>query len=92
MRARRGAVDFVGEEEIDEDRAGAEIERAAVLIEHTHAGDVVGQEVGRALQALEGEAEAGGYRAGKHGLARAGHVFDKDVPLTQKRDEQVFNL
>ena len=53
LRARRGAVDFVGQHDLGEDRPGAELELARLLIEDRAAGHVGRQQVGRALDALE---------------------------------------
>ncbi len=82
-----GAVDFVCQEQVREDRAGDELEGPALLIEDGYAGDVAGQEIGRALEPAEGHPEGGGDRARKHGLADARHIFDQDVPLGQERGE-----
>ena len=43
LRARRGAVDLVGENQVREQRAGLEHELPGPLIEHGDAGDVAGQ-------------------------------------------------
>src|SRR3989304_949426 len=60
LRARPGAVDLVGQHDLRHDRAWAELELAGLLVEHVHARDVGGQEVGRELEALERAAERAG--------------------------------
>ena len=50
LRSRRGPVDLVDEQDVGEHRPGREAERAA--LEQARAGDVDGQEVGRALDAV----------------------------------------
>jgi len=62
LRARGGAVDLVGEDELAEDRAGMELEFRFLLVEDGDARDVGGQEVGRALYALEFAAQRDGER------------------------------
>ena len=55
LRLRRGAVDLVGEQEVGEDRAGAEDELGRPLVEDLRAGDVGGHQVRRELDARETE-------------------------------------
>ncbi len=92
LGAGRGPVDLVGQQDVDKDRAGPELERVGLLVEHAHAGDVVGQQVGRALQPLEADAQAGGDGPGQHGLAGAGHVLDEHVSLAEQGHHQQFDL
>jgi hypothetical protein len=80
LRARRGAVDFVGQHNLGEERAGAELEVGGLGIENGTAGDVVGQEIGRALDAFESAAQAAGQGAGQHGFGHARHVLQQHVP------------
>ena len=58
LRARRGAVDLVGQQDVGEDGPGHELEAARLLVEDADAGDVAGQQVGRALDAAKVDAEA----------------------------------
>ena len=60
LRAR--AVDLVAEHDVREDRAGLELEVPALLVEHVHAGDVGGQEVGRELDPAERAVDRAGDR------------------------------
>ena len=79
---RRGAVDLVGEHEVRENRAFAELEHLAALralVEHDGADHVGGHEVGRELDARELEAERLGERAHEHRLAEARHAFEQRV-------------
>ena len=82
LGARGGAVDFVGEQDIDKDRAAAELELSALLVKDGNAGDIIGQQVGGALQALELPTQADGNGTCQHGLADTGNIFDQDVPVT----------
>ncbi len=92
LGARGGAVDFVGQDDLGEERAGAELELGRLRVEDGAAGDVVGQEVGGALQAFEGAAEAAGQGAGQHGFGHARNVLQQDVPLGQEGDQGPDNL
>ena len=74
-----------GEKGLREDGAGAELELGGLLVEDRHPGHVRRQQVGRALQPLEGTPDAAGQGAGEHRLGHAGHVFEQDVPLAQVR-------
>ena len=51
LRARCGAVDLIGEEQVAECRAGAENEIVCFLVEVVEARDVAGKQVGRELDA-----------------------------------------
>ncbi len=82
LGAGGGPVDLVGQQNVDKDGTGAELELAVLLVEDRHAGDIVGQQVGRALQALELPAQADGEGPGQHGLADAGDILDQDMPFT----------
>ena len=77
----RGAVDFVGEHDVGEERAGLEDELAAAVdfLEHRVAGDVAGQQVGGELDALGAEVEEFREALDEFGLAEAGQAFEQDV-------------
>src|SRR5690606_27490950 len=85
---RGGAVDLVREEQAREHRTGPELERARGRVEHRRAGDVGGQQVGRALQAREVEPEGGGERPGGECLAQSRYVLEQDVPAREDRGER----
>ncbi len=91
LGAGGGAVDLVGQKDIDKDGAGAELELAVLLVVDGYAGDVVGEQVGGALQALELPAQADGEGAGEHGLADAGNILDQDVTFTEQGHHQEFD-
>ena len=84
LRPRRGAVDLVDEQNIREDRAGDEPERARLV--DRGAGDVAGQQVRRPLDAGKREAQGSRERARQERLADAGHVLDQGVAVGQHRD------
>ncbi len=92
LRARRRAVDLVGEQQLGEQRAGVEAEAAIILVEDRHAEDVGGQQVGGELHALELEAQRGRERASECCLAEAGQVFDQQVAIGQQGGEGEMHL
>src|SRR6266446_9792452 len=57
LRARRGAVDFVGEHHVGENRPGTKFKFAGLGIVDAHAEDIAGKKVGSELNALEGAME-----------------------------------
>ena len=83
------AVDFVGQDEVGEDRAFARGEAAGLRIVNLRADDVGGQHVRRELQAREFHAactSASDLTA--RVLARPGHAFEQDVAVGQQADDQ----
>ena len=91
LRARGGAVDFVGQHNVGENRAGAEFKFARVGMIDADAQDVTGQQVGSELHALEGAVEGFRERLGQGGFADAGNIFDQQVAAGKKRDQGELN-
>src|SRR5208282_1734569 len=88
LRFRRGAVDFVGDDDIGEDRAGLELERLRGGIVDADADHVARQHVRSELDALERAVERPreGLREGR--LADSGYVFDQQMAARKKRGER----
>ena len=84
---RRRAVDLVGEEQIGEDRARAELELALPLVEDRRARDVGGHQVGCELDAREAHARRLGERAGDPRLRQSREVLDQDVPVGEQAEQ-----
>ena len=82
-----GAVNLVGEQDLGEDGAGAELELAGFLVIEVGAGDIGGEEVGGRLDAAKGTAERLGDRPGEHSLADAGDILEKDMTLAEDSNE-----
>ncbi len=87
LRARRRAVDLVGQQNLREHRAGMELESLARGVEDGHAEDVRRQQVGGELHALELQADGGRQRMRERGLAQARQILDQDVAVGEQRDE-----
>ncbi len=84
LGAGRGAVDFVHQHHVGHDGAWTEAEFPVALVEDVGAGDVGGEKVGGALDALEGAAEGEGDALGEDGFADAGNAVDEDVALAEE--------
>ena len=91
LRARAGAVDLVGQQHLREHRAGVEDEGLAAALEHAHAHEVAGHEVGRELHAGEAQAERYRQRLRQRGLAHPGHILDQQVPASHQAGHAVLD-
>ena len=96
LRLRRRAVHLVGEHDVREDGALAELERlraALRLVDDRRAEDVGRHEVRRELDARERERQRLGQRAHEHRLAEARHALEQRVPAGEHaRDDAVDDL
>ncbi len=82
LRARRGAVDLVGHQELREHRTGDEAEialAAGAFLQHFAAENVGRHQVGRELNAARIEAERDPHRFDQLGLGEAGHADQEAV-------------
>ncbi len=84
----RGAVDFVRQKDIGEDRASAQHERVLLPVEDVQARDVAGEEIRRELDPRETGADAFGQRLGQLRLAGAGHVLQQHMSVCQQRSQE----
>ena len=75
------AVDFVGKQNIRENRASVKLEGLRAHVENVRACHIHRKKIRRELNALEGAIDARGECLGEHGFADAGHVAKKNVPL-----------
>lgn len=88
LRAGRGAVDFVGEEDVREDWAFVEFEFLLALMIDRNAEDVGRQNVGRELNTLELRVDGGGEGFGECGLASAGIIFEQNVAAAREGGQE----
>ena len=94
LRLRRRAVDFVGQQDVGEDRALHEGPGAAagggILFDDVGAGDVGGHQVGRELDALEDQPERLRHGAHQQRLGGAGQAGDQAVAADEQRDHHLL--
>jgi hypothetical protein len=90
---RHRAVDLVDEHDVGEDRARAELELAAALVEDREARDVRRLEVGRALDPRgRGTLDRLRDRAGEHRLGSSRDVLEQHVTPAGQRGEDELDL
>ncbi len=87
----RGAVDFVGQQDRMEDRAGHEFEAAFLRAPDLGTGQVGRQQVRGELDAGEISFQARGQRTDGGGLGQAGGTFDQQVAVGQQGDQQALD-
>ncbi len=94
LRLGRRAVDFVGQDDVAEDRAAHEDDLApaglVVLLDHVRADDVRGHQVGRELDALEVELQHAGERADHERLGQAGHALEQAMAAGEDGGEELL--
>ena len=89
----RRAVDFVGEQDLRENRTGAEDKAAPALVEIGDAGKLRRQQVGGELNALEVEVEEAGQGLGECRLSGTWHILQQNMSAGQNGDDEVlYNL
>src|SRR5216684_942334 len=88
LRARGGAVDFVGEDHVGENWPGTKFKFARFGIVDADAEDVAGEQVRRELDALKAAMEGFGERLRESGFADAGDVFDEQVTAREQGDKR----
>ena len=92
LRLGGGPVDLVGEEDLGEDRALAELELGGLEVEDRDPGDVPGEQVGCELEPLEVAAGGPGHCLGEHRLAHPGHVLDEHVAAAEEGEHAELDL
>ncbi len=91
LRARRGAVDFIGEHDVREKRAGMKFELVVLLIVYRNADDVGRQQIGRELDALESAVDRLRQRSGEHRFSDTGDVLDQHMTAREQTHEHVLD-
>src|SRR3954469_11840565 len=87
LHLRRGPVDLVGQQEVDEHGAELDIELLARRAEDPRADDVGRQKVGRELHTPEGATDHLRQRLGGQRLGQTGHALQKAMSLAEQADE-----
>ncbi|MGY4368326.1 hypothetical protein ACVW1A_004391 [Bradyrhizobium sp. LB1.3] len=94
LRARAGAVDLVGHQQLREHRAGDEAEgtlAAGALVEHFGAENVRWHQIGRELDALGIEAERDAERLDQLGLGETGDADQQRMAAGEDGDQRVLD-
>ena len=86
LSSRRGAVDFIRQHNLSENRAGAKLKFAGLLIEYRRPGYVGRQQIGRTLNSLELASNASRQRASEHRLCDTGNILQKKMAFAEPRD------
>src|SRR2546425_8641584 len=92
LRLRRRTVDLVGQQDVREDRPMLELEMlpaVRVLDDDVGPDDVRRHQVGRELDAGEGELEPFGKGLDEERLAQARHALEKDVAARKHTDQDM---
>jgi hypothetical protein len=76
LRLGCGAIDFIRQHDVGEDRSGPELEAVGLLAVDTDADDVGRQHVRSKLDAMKSAVERAGQGVRQGRLSYAGHVFD----------------
>ena len=94
LRARAGAVDLVGHQQLGEDRPLDEAEAARAVepfLHHLGAENVGGHQVGRELHAQRVEPHDDAERLHQLGLGEAGNADQQAVTAGQQGDERLLD-
>jgi hypothetical protein len=88
---RRCPVDLVGQDQVVEQRALAEFERALLRSVDIRPGQVRGQQVGRKLQAVKITFDALRQHLDGTRLGQAGGTLDEQVAVAEQRDQHAID-
>ena len=91
LHLRRGAVDFIGQQQVREDGPVVDAEVAALLVDDLRADDVGRQHVDGELDALEVEVDRLGDGVDEQRLGEAGHALQQQVAAGEQRDHHALD-
>jgi hypothetical protein len=94
LGARARAVDFVGHQELRENRPRNKAKRAlarTALVEHLGAENIRRHQIGRELDALRVQPERNAQGVDQLGLGEARHADQERVAAAQDRHQRVFD-
>src|SRR5258707_2849949 len=83
----RSAIDFVGQDDVGKERAGAEFKFTRIGLIDAYAENVAWQKIGSELHTLKAAVERFRERLGQSGFAHAGNIFDQQVTTREQRDQ-----
>ncbi len=87
----RGPVDLVGQQQVGEDRAAVDVERAAGLVENLGADDVGRQQIDGELDSAELQIDRLGQGADQQRFGQARHALQEQVSAGEKGDQDAFD-
>ncbi len=87
-----GAVDFVCQQHLGEQRAGVKDKFFLGAVKHRHAREVAGHQVGGELHARKLQPKGACQGMRQRGFADARHVFNQQVPTSQQTGHTVLRL
>jgi hypothetical protein len=88
---RCGAVDFIRQHDVREDRTPLEDELTHGLVVDRHPGDITGQQVAGELDAREDAVHRAGERVRQRGLPHSGQILDQQVAAGGEADQDLVN-
>jgi len=88
LHLRGGAVDFVGENQIVENRPQLRLEFRFLRVVNHRPHQIGGQQIRRELETRERGVERPRKRLHRQGFRQTGHAFQQDVAVAQQPDEQ----
>src|SRR5262249_15752252 len=94
LRLRCGAIDFIGEQELREDRSAAELEAVTAIRSGSHyvrAHDVRRHKIGRELNATKIQRECPGKRLHQLRLAQPRHALEQNIAAGDDRSKHAFD-
>ena len=90
----RRTIDLIGQKDVGEDRAFLEVEMffaGVALVHHVTPHDITRHEVGRELDAREGQMQNVGDRRHDLGLADTGNTLEQHVSLGKQADQSAVD-
>jgi hypothetical protein len=92
LRLRRGAIDFVGQHQLRENRTALKAELTRVAIVHRHTEHVGRQQIAGELHALERQSQGFRESVSERRLADARNVLDQQMAARQQAGETEADL
>ncbi len=87
LRSRRRSVDFIGQDNIRENRAAIENKLGGIRIKDAAAHNIAGQQVGRELNPTEDAVQAASQGLADQRLADSRHVLQQDMLASHQSDQ-----